>query len=100
VRAAITIDRALSDPNLLGAGLGDGETWQTWRITLTAAFGLRLTDAERKVFAAIAGDRGLPGHVVRELWCVCGRRSGKTRIAAAISVYIAAIVQHHLTRHR
>ena len=77
MRAAVTIDRALSVA-FAGAGLGNGETWQTWRIMLKAAFALRLTDAERKVFAAIAGNRGLPGDVVRELWCVCGRRSGKT----------------------
>jgi hypothetical protein len=96
MRARIDIDHALADPNLLGAALGDGETWQTWRIVLRAAFALPLTDAEHRVFATIAGDRGLPKQRVRELWAVAGRRSGKTRIAAAISVYIATIVQHKL----
>ena len=96
MRARIDIDHALADPNLLGAALGDGETWQTWRIVLRAAFALPLTDAEHRVFATIAGDRGLPKQRVRELWAVAGRRSGKTRIAAAISVYTATIVQHKL----
>jgi phage terminase large subunit-like protein len=96
MRARIDINRALLDRNLLGAALGDGETWQTWRIVLRAAFALPLTDAEHRVFATIAGDRGLPKQRVRELWAVAGRRSGKTRIAAAISVYTATIVQHKL----
>ena len=38
----------------------------------------------------------LPKQRVRELWAVAGRRSGKTRIAAAISVYTATIAQHKL----
>jgi hypothetical protein len=94
--AAITIDRALLDKNLLGAALGNGETWRVWCVCLKAAFALPLTDAEREIFIAIAGDRGLPKHRIKELWAVCGRRSGKTRIAAAISAFIAAIVQHKL----
>ena len=96
MRARIGIDRALLDKNLLGAALEGGETWQVWRIVLKAAFALPLTGAECEIFQAVAGDRGLPKQVVHELWCICGRRSGKTRMAAAISVYIGAIVQHTL----
>ena len=48
-----TIDRVLTDKRLLGAELGDGESWQTWRIAFKGAFGLALTDAEREVFDAI-----------------------------------------------
>ena len=69
---------------------------RTWSIALEGAFGLPLNDAERTIFDAIAGGRAPPGKRVNELWCVCGRRSGKTRIAAAISVYIGAIAQHKL----
>ena len=72
------IDRALADKRLLGAALGPLETWRTWLIILKAAFGRPLDVKERKVFRAIAGKRGLPKHRVRELWCIAGRRSGKS----------------------
>src|SRR6516165_6333498 len=77
------IDHVLADKRLLGAGLGPLATWQTWLIALKAAFGRPLTDEEREVFHTIAGKRDLPKHRVRELWCVAGRRSGKSRMAAA-----------------
>ena len=55
-----------------------------------------MSDEDRAIFSEVAGGRAPPGQRVNELWCVAGRRSGKTRIAAAISVYIAAIAQHKL----
>jgi hypothetical protein len=38
----MSIDEALTDPNLLGAALGDIESWQAWRVILKAAFALPL----------------------------------------------------------
>src|SRR5215813_3136919 len=93
----LTIDRALVDKRLLGAALQPFETWQTWGVALKAAYALPLDVKERKVFHAIAGDRGLPKHRVRELWCVCGRGSGKSRMAAANAIYAALFVKHKLS---
>src|SRR3954451_8872232 len=92
----LAIDKILSDPRLLGAALAPVESWQTWTIVLKAAFGLGLSDEERKVFAAVAGDRGLPLKRVRELWCIVGRRGGKSRVAAALAIYFALFVTHRL----
>jgi hypothetical protein len=91
------IDQAICDHRLLGAGLGDLATWQTWRVALKAAFALPLTPAELKVFHAIAGDRGLPKRRVRELWCVVGRGGGKSRMAAALGDYLALFQKHKLS---
>jgi hypothetical protein len=96
VRACIGIDRALLDRNLLGAALGDAASWSRWLSVLRAAFALPMSDADCITFAEVAGGRAPPSQRIKELWCVCGRRSGKTRIAAAISVFIAAIEQHKL----
>jgi hypothetical protein len=82
---------------MLGAGLSSLETWQTWLIALKAAFALPLTEEEREVFRAIAGERGLPKHRVRELWCVAGRRSGKSRMAAAVAIFLALFQKHRLS---
>jgi hypothetical protein len=92
-----TIDRALTDRKLLAAALGPIEPWKTWLVVMRAAFALDLgTDEERELFKHIAGDRPLPRKRVRELWCICGRRSGKSRIAAALAVFIACFMKHKL----
>jgi hypothetical protein len=92
----LAIDKVLSDPRLLSASLDNIETWATWTIALKAAFALALTDEERKAFTAIAGNRGLPKKRVRELWCIIGRRGGKSRMAAALACYFALFVKHKL----
>jgi hypothetical protein len=96
--ARISIDGALCDPKLLGAALGPPETWATWRVILRAALGsgITLNEAERATFKAVAGDRAPPTQRVSELWCVLGRRSGKTRMAAAMAVYLANFETHNL----
>ena len=62
----------------------------------SGAFGLPLDDEEREVFATIAGDRVPPLKRVRELWVAAGRRSGKSRMAAALAIYFALFVKHRL----
>ena len=91
-----TIDRALSDQRLLGAGLGDIASWLTWVAVLKAAFGQQLTDDEIATFATVAGDRPPPTKRVREFWAIVGRRGGKSRIAAALACYFGLFVEHRL----
>jgi Terminase large subunit, ATPase domain len=95
---SFTIDRALTDPALLGAALGDIKTWQTWRVILKAAFGTTLNREESRAFASVAGSRAPPAKRVRELWAVVARRGGKSRMAAALAVYIACFQQHRLAK--
>ena len=97
MRTRIDIDRALADQNLLGAALGDLTPWKVWRIVLRAAFALGLgTEEERAIFEEISGGRPLPAKRVRELWAVVARRGGKSRMAAAIGVYLALFVPRNL----
>src|SRR5262245_37235691 len=93
----VAIDRALFDPKLLGAELGDGASWQTWRTVLRAAFGLELNREDARAFASVAGGRAPPSKRVRELWAIVGRRGGKSRMAAALAVYFACFVKHRLS---
>jgi hypothetical protein len=88
------IDTAISDPKLLGAALGDLTPWATWRVILKAAFGHRLDRAERAAFKRLAGGRKPPVKRVGELWVIAGRRGGKSRMAAAVSAYLAAFDDH------
>ena len=55
-----------------------------------------LDDDERALFALVAGGRVPPLKRVRELWCgPIGRRSGKSRMAAAVAVHIALLTDLH-----
>jgi hypothetical protein len=90
----VPIDAALLDENLLGAALGDPSTWRTWIAVLKAAYGRTLSAEETTAFDYVAGGRKPPARPVRELWSLCGRRSGKSRIAAAVSAYIATCLDH------
>jgi len=89
----VTMRRALSDRHLLGAALG-GESWLAWRILLIAAMGEALTDEERAIFAKLTGREREPGERVDELWCVIGRRGGKSRAIAALLVYLATMADY------
>jgi hypothetical protein len=93
---AFTIDKAMADEQLLGAGLGPLWSWSTWRAVLKAAYGLLLTEEERATYHRVAGERPPPRKRVRELWAVVGRRGGKSRMAAAVAVYEALFVERHL----
>jgi hypothetical protein len=93
---SVSIDLALHDKHLLGAALGPLATWSTWLTTLKAAFGLELNREERRAFAAIAGSRRTPAQKVEELWVLAGRGGGKSRISAAVAVYIACFLKHDL----
>jgi hypothetical protein len=92
----ISIDDALSDPELLGAALGDLESWSTWRVILKAAFAEPLDADELALFKTLSGGREVPAEQVSELWVVAGRRGGKTRAAGAVCVHLAAFNQHKL----
>jgi hypothetical protein len=83
------IERAVRDAKLFGAGLGDGASWQTWLTVLKASFGGSLDQSDLETFAKVAGGRAPPSRRVRELWAICGRRSGKSRMAALVSGFVA-----------
>jgi hypothetical protein len=89
---------AMDDLNLFGSAF-PGSTWDGWRAVLKAAFALPMSDAERAFFRTVA-DREPPGHRVRELWVVAGRRAGKDSIASLVAAHAAALFdgQHVLLR--
>jgi hypothetical protein len=93
----VTIDQALIDRKLLGAALGELSTWQNWRSILKSIFALPLGAGERELFGRIAGGRQPPSRPCKEAWIVAGRRSGKSRMAALVGVYLATFRQYHLS---
>ncbi|MDT8311884.1 MAG: hypothetical protein RQ732_10595 [Methylophaga sp.] len=74
--------------------MGDGfnpKTRKAARVALSAAFGLPIADDDKPMFYELAGDREPPSKRVRELWWLAGRRSEKTRTAAAVGLYLATV---------
>jgi hypothetical protein len=88
------IDRALINPQALGAALGDPTTWACWLIVLRASFGLPLNDEQLQTFRAVSGGRDPPTKRVRELWAIIARRCGKSRMAAALGCYFALFMPY------
>ena len=68
---------------LLFEQFGD-ETWSAWRALLSALFALPMTDAELRVYTTLTGRAAVPRAQAREVWAICGRRAGKSMIAAVI----------------
>jgi hypothetical protein len=90
MRPIMSMRHALNDPEMFGTILA-GESWDAWRVILIAAMGEPLTDDERAVFKELTGRDHEPGERVDELWCVIGRRGGKTRAVAVLACYLAAL---------
>src|SRR5262249_36902442 len=74
---------------LLGAGFREAGSWTRWRVALTALFGLPMPAPAVAVFGEHTGRAAPPLVPAREAWFVVGRRGGKSRIAAAVAVYLA-----------
>jgi hypothetical protein len=88
----MTITDAFVDKNLLGPSFA-GPSWDSWRVVLKAAFGLRMSDEERRLFRTLA-QRDPPKKRVKELWIVAGMRAGKDSIASLIAAYFAAFTNY------
>ena len=65
----------------------DGPSWATWRVHWQAVDGLVLSEADLDVYRRHTGRETSPTVPVREVWDVCGRRSGKSRGGSARAFY-------------
>jgi hypothetical protein len=79
---------AFDDANLL-AGFQD-PSWDAWRAFLAAAFALPMSEAQLATYRECTGRVEPPTAPAREAFVIAGRRSGKTALAAAVAVYLAA----------
>lgn len=85
----VTIVDALRDPQLFGPFLRDPATWRTWFVFLRALFALPMDDEDAALYQRCTGRATPPTESFREAWLVCGRRSGKSYIAALVAVFLA-----------
>lgn len=94
MKPLVSMRAALSDDELLGKALS-GPSWASWRVLLIAVCGEPLLDEERPTFAELTGGcLNEPCELVEEFHATVERRSGKTRAAATLATYLAALVDH------
>ena len=86
----MTIIEALEDPRFFKPVFGDPGTWRAWEVYLRALFGLPIVDeGDLGVLRACTGLEAAPSERSRESFVICGRRSGKSTVAALLAVYLA-----------
>jgi hypothetical protein len=83
----------LRDPALFGGlpQFRDLSSWRAWIVVLKAVFGLPLDEDELVIYGRHTQRPEPPADEVDEAALICGRRSGKSMIAALIAVYLALI---------
>jgi hypothetical protein len=86
----VTLLDALDDLALFGSAFPDAESWEAWRAFLAAVFGLPMTEEQAALYRRHTGRHTPPTSPAREVWAICGRRAGKSRIASLLAVFVAA----------
>jgi hypothetical protein len=71
-------------------------SWTPWRTYLGAVFGLELDADEIARYRQCTGRHQPPDHPAREVWTIVGRRGGKSRVAALLTVYLAVFRRYTL----
>jgi hypothetical protein len=87
-----TILDALDDKRVF-APFFPSPDWDAWRAFLSALYGLPMSRDQLATFTACTGRSARPRRRATESWVICGRRSGKSRIAALVATYLAALAK-------
>lgn len=93
----VDVIETMDSPRLFGQDFADA-SWAPWRAMLKVLFGLSLSEAEAAIFRECTGRTMRPTDPCREGWIICGRRSGKSRIAALVAIFLACFRSYDLAR--
>lgn len=92
----MTILEAMADPKLFGKTFNPrllrSDTWGAWRAFLATLFGLPADGSARAIIAKHTERSDLPNtEGFTEAYAICGRRGGKSIIAALIAAFLACL---------
>jgi hypothetical protein len=85
----MNIVEAIKDDRFFRPVFKDLNTWGNWLVLLKAFFAIEMTKEELEVYFKYTGRSDVPQKEFKELWCICGRRGGKSHMASVIAVYLA-----------
>lgn len=95
----MNIIEAIEDPKLFRPFLADGngslKTWLKWKVALRCVYGLPTTPNNLQRQEAFTGRTTMPDTGFSTALFLTGRRSGKSRFAAILGAYEAALAGHH-----
>lgn len=81
--------REIMGRNKQGIWIWDTADWFSWKVFVSAVFGLPMTETQRALFKQCTGMENPPTGFSKEVWGPIGRRGGKSRIVALIVAYMA-----------
>jgi hypothetical protein len=64
-------------------------SWAAWKAFVSAIFAQPVTDREAELIRRCTERATTPTKTAREVWVLCGRRAGKSQVAALLAVYLA-----------
>jgi len=89
----VTITEVMRDRNLLGPWFSD-PSWSPWEAFLEGLYGLPMEESGLNCFRRHTGGREPREGGFNEAWVICGRRGGKSKIAALVAAYQAAFIDY------
>jgi len=92
----MNIIEACYDPQLFRPFFKELSTWRAWLILLKAFYGQPPAPGDLALFRKHTGRTTWPDRPAKELWIICGRRSGKSFTAALLALYEACFKKHRL----
>jgi hypothetical protein len=93
MKPLVSARHAFETPLIFGTELA-GESWAAMKAIILAALGEALTEEERAYFQKLTKLDRESLKRVKRLVIVAGRRSGKSKIAAILALYLALLCDH------
>jgi len=88
MKRSLTVLEAMEDRKLFQPWF-KSDSWDAWKAFLAALFALPMTDAQLEIYRNCTGRTKPPAAPFSEVWVCCGRRAGKSLVAALLAVYFA-----------
>jgi hypothetical protein len=85
----VNIISVKTDEKLLGRFFKNVATWKSWFVFDKAIFGLPLDQRELALYRHCTGRKNPPEKPFKEVYCIVGRRGGKSWTISTIAVYLA-----------
>ena len=95
----MNILEAIQDPELFEGDFA-AKSWAPWLTLLRTLFGLPMSEADLALFKQCTGRTAPSPDGYTEAWLICGRRGGKSKVLAALAVWISCFKdwRPHLSR--
>jgi hypothetical protein len=85
----MNVVEAIKDKRFFRPIFKDLDTWKAWLVLLKAYFAIEMKKEDLEVYYKYTGRSDMPAKQFKELWCICGRRGGKSHMASVMAVYLS-----------